>query len=361
MPADDGTISAELCSANFANQFSPNSPLADIIAQQVRRTFNPRVLDLDGFASFRLDYNEKLFQRNYRDPVLISCARRLGAKARLAAQLGCYDTIGQDAVALTVNDLVARGAEPLFLQDTLACQGLNQAQIASLVQGIAEGCQQAGCALLGGQTQASVHNLRPGQFDLVAFAVGVSSLRRLIQPERSLVGDVVLGLASTGLHATGYGKALAILQEAGLPLDQPCAELDDPRSLGQILLTPSRIYARAILSALNAYSVKRPVSAMANVGRGGLGGCLAGLLKGTNLDLKLDAGTWAPPALFQLLGKCGQWSTQQMFSSFNMGVGFVLLVRPHFVAALAQKLRRRGEKVFRLGKLTRGAGQVLLA
>ena len=332
-----------------------------LIKRDMRRTYGPRVLSKHGgFAGcFRLDYNEDLFQRNYKDPVLVSCTDGVGSKVKLAVQMGVLDTIGQDCVAMNVNDLIVQGAEPLFFLDYIGLHKVDPAQTASIVRGVADGCLLAGCALLGGETAELPDLYAPGDFDLAGFAVGVCELRGVIDGTRPEVGDVILGLASSGVHSNGYSLVRAIVKQAKLDLDLVYPELDEQRTLGQVLLTPTRIYAKSIVAVLNNYSVKRPVTAMSHITGGGLGGNLPRTLPG-HLNARISRGAWQTPPVFDFLSKRGRVESDEMFRVFNMGIGYVCVVRPWFAESIVHQLRRAGEQVCVLGKLVKGTGRVVI-
>ncbi len=214
------------------------------IEHHMRRTYSPRVLGKHGaFAGlFRLDYNEKLFARNYREPVLVACTDGVGTKVKLAAEAGIHHTVGQDLVAMNVNDLIVQGAEPLFFLDYIGIHKLEPAMGEAIVRGVADGCQLANCALLGGETAEMADVYAKGDYDLAGFAVGVCELKRLIDGTLAEPGDVLLGLESSGVHSNGYSLVRAIVKQARLKLDKTYNELDPDRSLGEVLLTPTRIY-----------------------------------------------------------------------------------------------------------------------
>ncbi len=332
-----------------------------MIEGHMRRTYGPRVLGKHGsFAGcFRLDFNEKIFARNYREPVMVACTDGVGTKVLLAAQLGIHDTIGQDCVAMNVNDLIVQGAEPLFFLDYIGIHKVEPAKVERIVKGVADGCALAGCALLGGETAEMPDVYKPGDYDLAGFAVGVCELKRMVQADTCEVGDVILGLGSSGVHSNGYTLVRAIVRQAGLDLLKVYDELADPRPLGQVLLTPTRIYARPIVSLLRAYKVKRPVRGMAHITGGGLPGNVSRALGG-DVNARIEMRRWPVPPLFDFLQRHGKVDREEMFRVFNMGIGYVLIVRPHFAEAIAERLTRAGEKVFTLGRITRGTGRVVL-
>ena len=333
-----------------------------LITSHLRRTYGPRVLGRDGaFAGcFRLDYNEKLFKRNYKDPVLVACTDGVGTKVLLAVQMNVHDTIGQDCVAMNVNDMIVQGAEPLFFLDYVGVHKVVPEHMEQIVKGVADGCQLAGCALIGGETAEMPDVYKAGDYDLAGFAVGVCELKRVIDGQRVEKGDVVLGLASSGIHSNGYSLVRAILKKAKLDLDKPYPELQDDRPLGRVLLEPTRIYAKQIISLLQSYKVKRPIGGMAHITGGGLPGNVNRALH-NSVDARLDLNAWDVPPLFKFLQRHGKVEPQEMFRVFNMGVGYTLIVRPHFAEAVLDKLRRLGEQAFVLGKITSGTGQVALS
>jgi phosphoribosylformylglycinamidine cyclo-ligase len=342
--------------------------LVNLIGRMLRRTHGPRVLGEHGaFAGmFRLDYNEKLFKRNYRDPVLVACTDGVGTKVRLAIRMGVHDTVGIDCVAMNVNDLIVQGAEPLFFLDYLGLHKQIPERTASIVRGVAKGCEIAGCALIGGECAEMPDIYAEGDFDLVGFAVGVVELKRAIDPMRVERGDVIIGLASDGIHSNGFTLVRKIIDHAGLDLDRCYAELgsyaDDhgqPRPLGAILLTPTRIYARPIVKILRHYRVKKVVSGMAHITGGGLPGNVNRALP-DDVDVKIRLDAWTPPPIFPFLRKHGNVDEDEMFRVFNMGIGYVLIVRPAFADSIMRQLNRLGERALVLGKVVKGKGNVRL-
>ncbi len=331
------------------------------IQSHLRRTYGPRVLGKHGaFAGMlRLDYDEKLFQRNYRDPVLVACTDGVGTKVMLAIAANKLDTIGQDCVAMNVNDLIVQGAEPLLFLDYVGIHKVVPEAMEQIVKGVADGCELAGCALIGGETAEMPDVYKPGDFDLAGFAVGVVELSKAIENDRAQPGDVLLGLTSSGIHSNGYSLVRAIIKQAGLKLDTSYAELDTDRTLGEVLLEPTRIYARPIVSLLRAYKVKRPIVGMAHITGGGLPGNLNRALPST-VDAVIDTRAWDVPPLFKALQAWGNVDHQEMWRVFNMGVGYTLIVRPHFAHAVTQRLERLGENVIQLGNITKGSGSVKL-
>jgi len=327
----------------------------------MRRTFGPRVIEnVGGFAGmFRLDYNEQLFKRNYRDPVLVACADGVGSKVLLARDLGVHDTVGIDLVAMNVNDLVVQGAEPLFFLDYIGVNRVDPAVAERIVAGVARGCEIAGCALLGGETAELPDIYTKGEYDLAGFALGVVELKRVIDGTRVEPGDVVLGLASSGVHSNGFTLVRRIIDQARLDINKTCDELNDTRTLGQILLEPTRIYARSIVSLLRKYKVKQVVGGMSHITGGGLVGNIPRTL-GDTLNARIDCKAWTPPPIFDFLKQHGNVPDKEMWRVFNMGIGYIVIVRPHFADSVARHLTEQGEQVTALGKIVKGTGKVVL-
>ncbi|MGI9014972.1 MAG: phosphoribosylformylglycinamidine cyclo-ligase [Phycisphaerales bacterium] len=333
-----------------------------MIQRTLKRTHGPRVMGQHGaFAGmFRLDYNEKLFKRNYRDPVLVACTDGVGTKVKLAAELGIYDTVGIDCVAMNVNDLIVQGAEPLFFLDYLGLHRVIPEQTAAMIEGVARGCETAGCALLGGECSEMPDVYAEGDFDIAGFAVGVVELSRAIDTMRVEAGDIVIGLASDGIHSNGYTLVRKIVDRAKLDLQKKCDAVDASRTLGEVLLTPTRIYARPIVKLLRHYTVKRIVSGMAHITGGGLSGNLNRALPG-DVDALIDRSTWEVPPIFGFLQQHGSVANDEMDRVFNMGVGYVLIVRPTFADSAVRQLMQTGERAFIMGEIVAGSGKVRYA
>ena len=347
--------------------------VVDRIKPVLKRTHGPRVLGRHGaFAGmFRLDYNEKLFKRNYRDPVLVACTDGVGTKVLLAAERRIFDTVGIDCVAMNVNDLIVQGAEPLFFLDYLGLSKVTPAETAAMIEGVARGCEIAGCALLGGECAEMPDIYRAGDFDIAGFAVGVVELDRAMDAARVKKGDVVIGLASSGIHSNGYSLVRRIVKDAGLDLDRAYPEVagaaggpaaaggDAPagRRLIDLLLEPTRIYARPIVKLLNSYRRKKVVSGMAHITGGGIPGNLCRAMP-ARLDAVVDRGAWTVPPLFRFLQRHGGVGEEEMWRVFNMGVGYMLVVRPTFVDGVMRKLRKYGETPFVCGQVEKGQGEV---
>jgi phosphoribosylformylglycinamidine cyclo-ligase len=325
----------------------------------MKSTYGPRVCKQrhGGFAGlFRLDYDEQLLRRNYRRPTLVGCTDGVGTKVLLAIKLKRLSTIGIDLVAMNVNDLITCGAEPLFFLDYLAVHKLDPGQLQDVAEGIAAGCREAGCALLGGETAEMPAMYRPGDFDLAGFAVGVVEYARVIDGSRVSPGDVIVALPSSGVHSNGYSLVHKLIARARCRLDRVDEELGEP--LGEALLRPTRIYVKAVQAVLGAYRVKRVVTGMAHITGGGLQENIARVLP-RRCDAVLRKSAWVPPPVFEVIRRLG--TTQaEMLKVFNMGIGYVFMVRPHYAEGVMRVLRRAGERPIELGRVQRGAQRVRL-
>ncbi len=330
--------------------------MVDRIRHLCQRTHSTRVMGKYGaFAGmFRLDFKEKLFARNYKEPVLIACTDGVGTKIKVAAQLQKYDTIGIDLVAMSVNDLIVQGGEPLFFLDYLALNKLDPEVTAQMVKGISDGCMEAGCALLGGETAEMPAVYAPGEFDMAGFAVGVVEKNKMLDPDDVEAGDSIIGLASSGLHSNGYALVRRVVDKRGVSLAEFVPEIKC--TLAEELLRPTRIYVKTVQKVLARYKVKRIVKAMAHITGGGIGGNVPRVLPpGFSARLKQDA--WSPHPIFSWLEKNGPVDREEMFSVFNMGIGYVMIVRPTFTKPIMTALRTLGEKPCFMGKVRKTEGQ----
>lgn len=321
--------------------------MVEKIRGHVKSTLRPECLgDLGGFGgAFLLNCGK------YREPVLVSGTDGVGTKLRLAFLTGVHDTIGIDAVAMCVNDILVQGAEPLFFLDYLAVGKLDPDRAEAIVRGIAEGCRQAGCALIGGETAEMPGFYPPDEYDVAGFAVGVVERSRIIDGSRIRPGDVVLGLGSSGLHSNGFSLARKVLLEVWGPGDTPPGL---SRPLGEEMLTPTRIYVKSILPLLSRVDVR----GMAHITGGGLTDNVPRVLpEGTSVEIHRKA--WPEPAIFRLIRETGNVEEAEMFRTFNMGIGMVLIV-PEEEAGMAEELlTEAGEQVYRLGRVVPGSREVL--
>jgi phosphoribosylformylglycinamidine cyclo-ligase len=322
------------------------------IKAKVRSTFRPEVIgDIGGFGGLFSFANHR-----YRHPVLVSSTDGVGTKALIAQAADRFDTIGVDLVAMCVDDLVCQGAEPLFFLDYIAVGKLDPDHIEQLVEGVAEGCRQAGCALIGGEMAEHPGAMEPGEFDLVGFSVGVAERDQLITGDNVRAGDVIIGLPSPGLRSNGYSLARhALLTTAGRALDGPAWD-DAHHTLAEELLVPSVIYAPAVLALLQQVDVR----AIAHVTGGGLAGNLTRVLP-KGVDAAVDPRTWEEPRIFAEIRHAGNISDDEMRKVFNLGLGMVVVVPAEEAYRAIDLLRGKGQRAVEIGRIEKGDGQVHFA
>jgi phosphoribosylformylglycinamidine cyclo-ligase len=324
----------------------------DLIRAAVARTAGPEVVGgIGGFAG--LFDASKL--TGYRRPLLASATDGVGTKVVIAQRLGVYDTVGIDLVGMVVDDLAVCGAEPLFLTDYVVCGRIRPERVAAIVGGVAEGCVLAGCALIGGETAEHPGHLGPDDFDLAGAATGVVEADRLLGPGRVRPGDVVIAMASSGLHSNGFSLVRRVITGAGAGLDLEAEVPQLGRPLGAELLTPTRIYARDCLALAQSCDVH----AFAHVTGGGLAANLARVLP-RHADAVLDRATWRPQPVFGLLAARGGIADDEMERVFNMGVGMVAVVAAADAEAALGLLASRDVPAWRAGKITGGTGAARL-
>jgi phosphoribosylformylglycinamidine cyclo-ligase len=321
------------------------------IKSKVRSTFRPEVIgDIGGFGGLF-----EFASHRYKHPVLVSSTDGVGTKALVAQAAGRFDTIGVDLVAMCVDDLVCQGAEPLFFLDYIAVGQLDPDHIEQLVEGVAHGCRQAGCALIGGEMAEHPGAMEPGEFDLVGFAVGVVERDRLLTGEHVQRGDVLIGLPSPGLRSNGYSLARRVLLEnAGRDLREP-AWPGAQHSLADELLVPSVVYAPAVAALLRHVDVR----AVAHVTGGGLPGNVVRVLP-EGADAEIDLGTWEPPRIFGEIQRLGEVSDAEMQKVFNLGIGMVVVVASDEVHRTLDLLRTEGHRAVPIGEIVAGHGDVRL-
>lgn len=321
------------------------------IKDKVRSTFRAEVIgDIGGFGGlFAFDSSR------YRQPVLVSSTDGVGTKALVARAAGRFDTIGVDLVAMCVDDLVCQGAEPLFFLDYIAVGRLDPDHIEQLVEGVAEGCRQAGCALIGGEMAEHPGAMEPGEFDLVGFAVGVVDRDLLITGEGIEPGDVLIGLPSTNLRSNGYSLARRILfDRAGRTLTDPAFD-GAHHSVADELLKPSVIFAPAVRALIGTVEVR----GVAHVTGGGIPGNLARVLP-DNVSAVVDRGAWEPPPIFAELQRLGEVSDAEMAKVFNLGIGMIVVVREQDAYRSLDVLRSFGHRASIIGQVVAGDGSVEL-
>ena len=334
--------------------------MVDLIKPLVRRTFGPRVMgSLGGFAGlFRLDYNEKLFKHNYKEPVLAACTDGVGTKLKIAFMMNKVDTVGIDLVAMNVNDLICCGAEPLFFLDYIATGKLDPNKMASILKGVSDGCVESNCcAILGGETAEMPDLYKSDEFDLAGFAVGVVERKRIIDGSLVEAGDVAIALASSGLHSNGYGLARRVLLDrANMKLDDRPPELGGA-TLGEELLRPTRIYVKSVLDIIHRYKVKKVVHGLAHITGSGLPGNLPRILP-DGLTVRVKRDSWQIPPIFKLIAAKGPVDPIEMMNVFNMGVGFVMIVAAAYAVPIMSRLREMGELCWQLGKVRKGGPEL---
>jgi phosphoribosylformylglycinamidine cyclo-ligase len=320
------------------------------IKAHVARTLRPEVVTgLGGFGGgFQLDVSK------YKNPVLVSGTDGVGTKLKLAFLMNRHDTIGIDAVAMCVNDIVVMGAQPLFFLDYFATGKLEPAVVEAVVKGIADGCEMAGCSLVGGETAEMPGMYEAGEYDIAGFAVGVVDKDKMIDPSRVQVGDVVIGLASSGVHSNGYSLVRKLfLEDGGYALDHVFPELGQP--LGEVLLTPTRIYVKPLLDLLDRFTIK----SMAHITGGGFLENIPRVLP-EGVSAEIENGTWPVLPIFTLMQRLGQISTHDLYRTFNMGIGMVLIVPEAEAEAVIAAAREHGEQAYRIGRIVEGQQDVQL-
>ncbi len=322
-----------------------------LIKDSVRSTYRPEVLgDLGGFGGmFALALGK------YKEPVLVSGTDGVGTKLRLAFLLNRHDTIGQDAVAMCVNDILAPGAEPLFFLDYLAVGKLLPEQVAAVVKGVAGACKESGCALIGGETAEMSGFYPAGEYDIAGFAVGVVERSRIITSDRVRAGDVLLGLPSSGLHSNGFSLVRKIVFDVkGFKGNESLPELGG-KTLGEELLTPTRLYPRFCLPLIRAFDLH----GMAHITGGGFYDNIPRALP-KNMGAEIDATAWEMPPIFRLLQAWGNVAWPEMYRTFNMGIGMVLIAAAGEAEKIKAALAKEGEAVYEIGRVVPGEHKVTI-
>ena len=323
----------------------------------MRRTHCPRVMPWNnGFAGlFKLDFAGGLFARNYREPVLVSCTDGVGTKLKVAQMAGRHDTVGVDLVGMCVNDALCCGAEPLFFLDYVAMAEDDPDLLEQIVAGISRGCLESDAALVGGETAIMPDLYRKGDYDLAGFCVGIVEKSRIVDGKATTPGDVVLGVASSGLHSNGFSLVRKIVfDHAGLLVDGHVDFSD--KTIGDLLLEPTRLYVRPVQAVLNHYTVKGVVHAIAHITGGGLCENLARVLPPT-VDALIDRGSWPTPPVFAWLQKLGDVDDAEMERVFNRGVGLVLVVSEYYAESVREQLAGSGFETWRIGRIAEGTGE----
>lgn len=312
--------------------------------KHVKRTFRPEVMtDLGGFgALFGLNKDK------YDEPVLVSGTDGVGTKLKIAFAMDRHDTIGIDAVAMCVNDVVVQGAEPLFFLDYLACDKVVPDKIEAIVAGIAEGCHQSGAALIGGETAEMPGMYSDGEYDIAGFTVGIVDKAKIINGSTITPGDTVIGVASSGVHSNGFSLVRKLLlEQAGYGLHDEVAELGG--KLGAELLKPTKVYVKPILALLDEVKVK----GMAHITGGGFIENIPRMLP-ANVNVEINHGSWPILPIFKLMQQKGNISNKDMFTTFNMGIGMVIVVSEADAEKTIESLRANGEEAYTIGRVTEG-------
>lgn len=316
--------------------------LIDRVKPRIAKTARPGVMG--GVGGFGALFDLK--KTGYQDPVLVSSTDGVGTKIKLAIELDRHDTIGIDAVAMCVNDVVVQGAEPLFFLDYFATGKLVNEVAEAVISGIAEGCEMAGCALIGGETAEMPGLYLPGDYDIAGFTVGAVERETIVTGERIRPGDVVLGLASNGLHSNGFSLVRKIVADfPDMTFDSP-APFDPDLSLGELMLMPTRIYVRPVLKALKNYDIK----GMAHITGGGLIENIPRILP-AGLSARIDVKSWDLPPVFKWLQSAGNLAPADMAETLNCGIGFVLVCARDQAEDISAFLKEQGESVYTLGEI----------
>ena len=321
-----------------------------LIKDAVRATYRSEVMgDLGGFGGlFALN------TKDYKEPVLVSGTDGVGTKLRLAFLLNKHDTIGQDAVAMCVNDILVQGAEPLFFLDYLAVGKLEPMQVAEIVTGVARACKESGCALIGGETAEMAGFYPIGEYDIAGFSVGVAERSKLITPARIKAGDVLLGLPSSGVHSNGYSLVRKIVFERkGFKGDEYIEELG--QTIGEELLTPTRLYPRICLPLIREFDIH----GMVHITGGGFYENIPRALP-DHMGAEVNGAAWTIPPVFRLLQEWGNVDWTEMYRTFNMGIGMVLIVSSDEADRIKAQLNAQNETVYHIGHVTEGAHEVVI-
>ena len=323
--------------------------MVELIKPLVRATARPGAdAEIGGFGGLF-----DLKRVGYRDPLLVAATDGVGTKLKVAIETGRHDTIGIDLVAMSVNDLVVQGAEPLFFLDYYACGRLEPEIGAAVVAGITIGCREAGCALIGGETAEMPGVYQGEDYDLAGIAVGAVERDAILPRSDIQEGDVILGLASSGVHSNGYSLVRKVIEKTGLPWEAPSPFMTG-QSLGDAILTPTRIYVKACIAAIRETNA---VKGMAHITGGGFPDNIPRILP-KGLGARIDLARIAVPPVFQWLASAGVIAQSEMLRTFNCGIGMIVITAPKDVAAITKAFERLGETVATLGKVTTETGVV---
>jgi len=323
----------------------------DMIKPIVKSTFREEVVtDLGGFGGLFALNKDK-----YEEPILVSGTDGVGTKLKVAFEMDKHDTIGIDAVAMCVNDVLVNGAEPLFFLDYLAVGKLEPEQVRDIVSGVAEGCRQAGCALIGGETAEMPGFYPVGEYDVAGFTVGIVDKKKMIDGSTIKEGDVVLGLPSSGLHSNGYSLARKVLfEKAGYKADTLLTEFEG-QTVGEAVLKPTRIYVKTILGMLE----KAEIKGMAHITGGGFTENIPRVLP-DGIGIVIEEGTWPVPPIFEVIRREGNVEAKEMYRTFNMGIGFVIIADQENAMKIHDYCQEINEPVYMIGMVTKGNKEVII-
>jgi phosphoribosylformylglycinamidine cyclo-ligase len=350
----DGSNTAQLTYKDAGVDLGLYAEAMNKLPALMRRTHSSRVVDLvGGFAGlFRLNDPDRPGARRYKDPVLVSGTDGTGTKVKLASQAGRFDTIGVDLVAMCVNDVLCLGAEPLFFLDYIAMDRDDPERLAALVKGVSDGCMESRMALLGGETAIMPGLYGPGDFDMAGFCVGVVEQKGIIDGKAIRPGDKLIGMASSGFHSNGYSLVRKVVfEQHGLKVDESVEALG--ATIGDALMQPTRIYVRPVLDILVASPRKPAVHGMAHITGGGLVDNIERILP-ENCRAVIDTSKWERPAVFDWFESLGSVERSEMFRTFNVGIGFVLVVAPRQVRAVSDCLRSHQLAHWTIGTIQEG-------
>lgn len=313
-----------------------------LIKDSVRATYRPEVLgDLGGFGGlFAL--------KEYDEPILVSGTDGVGTKLKIAFMLNKHDTVGQDVVAMCVNDILVQGAEPLFFLDYLAVGKLEPKQVAEVVKGVAKACKESGCSLIGGETAEMSGFYAPGEYDLAGFAVGVVEKKSLITEARVKPGDVLIGLPSSGLHSNGFSLVRKIVFEKKRYLGEEFLPELGGKKIGEALLTPTRLYPKTCLPIIKKFGEK--LHGMVHITGGGFYENIPRAIP-KKMCVEIDADSWKIPEIFKLIRKWGNIERREMFRTFNCGIGMILIVDEESVEEISAHLKTNSEEFYKIGRV----------
>lgn len=323
--------------------------LIDRIKPHAKKTVRSGVMG--GIGGFGALFDLK--QTRFKDPVLVSSTDGVGTKIKIAIETGMHDTIGIDCVAMCVNDVAVQGAEPLFFLDYFATGKLDNDVAERVIAGVAQGCVMAGCALIGGETAEMPGLYAPGDYDLAGFSVGAAERTELITGENVAEGDVILGIASSGLHSNGFSLVRKLVETSqGYSYDRPAPELDPKKTLGEFVLAPTKIYVKPILQALGVKDKNAlpAIRAMAHITGGGILENVPRVLP-KNLTARIDAQTWALPPVFRLLKSLGRMEDNDLATTLNCGLGLIVVVAADQANDVKRSFEASGETVFTIGSI----------